>query len=161
MNWMVRIAAVVALLGLAGCIPQLMNKTQSQVPIVSGPATERQVESALQRYSGLLLAVDPTAVAQMYAPDGVWERQNGALHGREAIRDALASTGGIRVLSNEMTTAYLSYNGPAVVQTGNFKQSAKLPDGKIVNATGTFEATWVRSEQSDWWIRRMVTRRVK
>jgi len=161
MKWIARAAMAFALLGLAGCIPELMNKTPSQAPIAYGPATERQIEVALQRYSGMILAMDASAVADMYAPDGVWERQSGPLQGRDAIRGALASTGGVRVLSNEMTTAYLSYNGPAVVQTGDFKQSARLPDGKIVNAAGKFEATWVRSTQGDWWIRRMVTRPAK
>ena len=161
MKWIARAALAVALLGLAGCIPELMNKSQPEVPIAYGPATERQVEGALQRYSGKLLAMDAAAVADMYAPDGVWERQSGPLQGRDAIRGALASTGGVRVLSNEMTTAYLSYNGPAVVQTGDFKQSVRLPDGKIVNAAGKFEATWVRGDQGEWWIRRMVIRPAK
>jgi ketosteroid isomerase-like protein len=64
----------------------------------------------------------------------------------------------VRVLSNEMTTATLSYNGPAVIQTGEFNQSARLPDGRIVDAAGRFEATWVRGGNGEWWIRRMVTR---
>lgn len=102
--------------------------------------------------------MDASAVADMYAPDGVWERQSGPLRGRDAIRAALAETGGVRVLSNEMTTATFSYNGPAVVHTGEFKQTVQLPNGNALNANGSFEATWVRAENGDWWIRRMVTR---
>lgn len=152
-----RAVVAVALLALAGCIPELMYKSP-QAPIAYGPATERQIEGALQRYSGMIQAMDASAVAEMYASDGVWERQSGPLQGRDAIRSALASTNGVRVLSNEMTTSTLSYNGPAVIQTGEFKQSARLPDGKIVDAAGRFEATWVRGANGEWWIRRMVTR---
>src|SRR4029077_5924993 len=106
----------------------------------------------------LVQAMDANAVADMYAPDGVWERQSGPLQGRDAIRAALAANGGVRVISNEMTTAFISYNGPAVVQTGEFKQSVRLPDGRIVNAAGRFEATWVRGESGEWWLRRMIFR---
>jgi hypothetical protein len=77
---------------------------------------------------------------------------------RDAIRPALSTTGGVRVQSIEMTTSYISYNGPAVVHTGDFRQSAKLPNGKVVTAAGRFEATWIRGDGGQWWIKRMVTR---
>ena len=150
----------IVLLALGGCM-QPPWSTAPPAPLATGPATERELESALQNYSRMILAMNAPAVAEMYAPDGVWERQSGALRGREAIRGALAATGGVRVLSNEMTMSYLSYNGPAVIQTGEFRQSVKLPDGKIVDATGKFEATWARGANGEWWIRRMVTRPVK
>jgi len=94
----------------------------------------------------------------MYAPDGVWERQSGPVEGRDAIRRALSDLNGVQVIGADMTTSYMSYNPPAVVQTGDFSQTVKLPNGKIVNATGRFEATWMRSSDGSWWIRRMVTR---
>lgn len=158
MKWFVRAALLAALLAVSGCIPQLINQQQSEKPIAYGPATEKQIESALQRYSRLVSAMDASAVADMYAPDGVWERQSGPLQGRSAIRAALEANGGVRVVSNDMTTAFISYNGPAIVQTGDFRQSVRLPDGKIVNAAGKFEATWVKGENGDWWIRRMIFR---
>ena len=101
--------------------------------------------------------MDADGVAAMYTSDGVWERTSGPLRGRDAIRQSVAAAN-VRVVSNEMATTYLSYNGPAVVQTGEFKQSARLGDGKVVNASGRFEATWVRSSDGAWLIRRMVTR---
>ena len=75
-----------------------------------------------------------------------------------AIRQALANTNGVQVQAVEMTTSYMSYNGPAIVQTGDFSQTVKLPNGKVVTATGRFEATWIRSATGEWWIKRMVTR---
>jgi uncharacterized protein (TIGR02246 family) len=150
------VAAV--LLPLAACDQVFQRPPKVETPVAYGPETERQVENALQRYRSLVLAMDATAVSEMYAPDGVWERQSGPLTGREAIRQALANTGGVQVQSIEMTTSYISYNGPAVVHTGDFKQTAKLPNGKIVSAAGRFEATWIRSTGGEWWIKRMVTR---
>jgi len=157
MRTVARVLFPVVVLVLAACDPRAWRDEPPPTPIAYGPQTERQIEQALQRYSGLIVAMDANAIAEMYAPDGVWERQSGPLHGQDAIRQAVASSQA-RVLSNEMTTAYLSYNGPAVVQTGEFKQTARLPNGKVVEAAGRFEATWMRSPDGAWWLRRMVTR---
>ena len=56
-----------------------------------------------------------------------------------------------------MTTISLAYNGPAVIQTGSFQQSARI-NGKVANASGRFEATWVRGPHGEWFIQHMVTR---
>jgi len=149
--------ALVVLFAVAGCAPQFFQPAGPSAPIVHGPQTEVEIERALQRYSGLIAEMNAPAIAGMYTPDGVWERASGTLHGRDAIRQAVAASPA-RVLSNEMTTTYFSYNGPAVVQTGEFKQSARIPDGKVVNVQGRFEATWVRGPGNAWWIHRMVTR---
>jgi len=162
MRFVGRILAIVALLAVAGCAELLGDRrAPAPPPITYGPATERQVERALQRYSQLIVAMDADGVAAMYAPDGVWERPSGPLRGRRAIRDALAETGGVRVVSNEMRMSYLSYNGPAVVQSGDVTQTSRLPNGQVVSASGRFEATWVRGANGEWWIRRMVIQPAK
>ncbi len=149
----------ISLLQLAACEEVFIRRPQvAPPPVAYGPETERQIENALQHYTALVLAMDAAAVSEMYAPDGVMERQSGPLIGRDAIRQALANSGGVRVQSFEMTTSYISYNGPAVVHTGDFKQSARLPNGKVVSAAGRFEATWMRSGNGQWWIKRMLTR---
>lgn len=151
------VAVVVMAMTAAGCIPQLMEPPGPPPPIPYGAATERQVEKALQRYSAMIATMDAAGVASIYAPDGVWERQAGMIQGRDAIRNAVASLPA-RVLSNTMTTSSMSYNGPTVIQSGEFIQSARLPDGKVVAAQGRFEATWIRGPDGEWWIHRMVTR---
>lgn len=151
------VLVAVAALTAAGC--QMMEPYNNPPPpeqIAYGPATERQLQRALSRYSALMVQMDATAISEMYAPDGVWERQSGPLRGRDAIRAALISSGGVRVLSNEMIMANMSFMGPAVAQVGDFRQSSRLPDGKVVTATGRFEATWIRGPNGEWWIRRMV-----
>jgi uncharacterized protein (TIGR02246 family) len=151
------LAAVAAMMA-AACVPLKDIYNPEPPPIAYGPATERQVERALQRYSKLFAAMDGAGVAQMYTPDGVWERQAGPLYGRDAIRDAIMSTGGVRVLSYEMTTLNMSYMGPALSQTGEFKQALRLANGKTVNVDGRFEATWVQNSSGEWLVQRMVTR---
>jgi uncharacterized protein (TIGR02246 family) len=146
-----------AALTATACIP-LPQTYEQPPPIAVGPATERQIESALQRYASRIAAMDAPGVAAMYTPDGVWERQSGTLYGREAIRQAVASTGGVQVLSNEMIMHNLSYNGPALIQIGQFRQSLRLANGKTANVEGRFEATWVQASNGEWLVHRMVTR---
>jgi uncharacterized protein (TIGR02246 family) len=150
--------AVVAALTAAGCIPLPQIYDQPPPPISYGPQTERQVTRALQRYSARIAAMDAPGVAAMYTPDGVWERQSGPLYGREAIQNAVASTGGVRVLSNEMIMNHMSYNGPALLQVGEFRQTLRLANGKTANVEGRFEATWIQGPYGEWLIQRMVTR---
>lgn len=152
------IVAAVALVALVGCDAVFQRGGQGLTTIVQGPATEQAVEAAAQRYAGLLLAMDATGVSEMYATEGVWDRASGPLTGREAIRNALASANGVTVLAVDMKTAGITYNGPAVVQTGEIAQTVKLPNGRTTTSTARFEATWIRNPEGTWRIHRMVTR---
>ena len=155
---LVILALAVATLG--GCDQAFLRGSSpgTTAPIAYGPETERQIEKSMQRYGTLLLSMDAGAVSNMYAPDGIWERTSGPLTGRDAIRNALANSNGITVLAVDIKTSYISYNGPAVVQTGDIIQTVKLPNGKTVNSAARFEATWIRSSTGEWWIKRMSTR---
>jgi uncharacterized protein (TIGR02246 family) len=139
-----------------------MQEAARPADVTPGRATERQIEQAMDRYSSMLAMMDPDGLAAMYTPDGVMERQSGPpLRGRDEIRAFLsAPANNVRVLSNRMTTNSLAYNGPAVVQVGEFEQSARV-NGKVVNANGRFEATWVRGPRGDWYIKHMVTKRAR
>src|SRR6185369_21550 len=151
---------IMGLLVLAGCADDYGRRGPPPGAVLGGPsapnvpyghATEMQIERSMDRYSALLTAMDAEGLASMYTPDGVMERQSGGpLRGREEIRAFLASAGSnVRVLSNQMTTVSLAYNGPAVVQTGEFRQSVRA-NGKVINASGRFEATWVRGPHGEW-----------
>jgi uncharacterized protein (TIGR02246 family) len=150
--------AAIGLLALAACDASLLRGGQGLSPVAQSPETEQAVEAAAQRYAGLLLAMDATGVSEMYATEGVWDRASGPLSGREAIRNALASTNGVTVLAVDMKTARIAYNGPAVVQTGEIAQTVKLPNGRTTTSTARFEATWIRNPEGNWRIHRMVTR---
>ncbi len=158
MKTALKIISAAALLGIGACAPHMHEGPPGPPPAAYGPATENQIEQAKDRYAAYLLAVDADGVASMYAPDGVMERQSGGpLHGRDEIRAFLSSFANVKVLSVQMTTISFSYEGPAVVQTGEFRQTARA-NGKIVNAAGRFEATWIRGPHGDWFVRHMVTR---
>lgn len=151
--------AVVALtaLSLGACQEMLLGPAgpYNPAPVSYGPATERQVEAASQRFASLMAAQDANAIAGAYAPDGVWERQSGPLRGRDAIRSALQTNTGVRVLSFGMRTELMSYNGPVIVHSGEFEQTVQLPNGKTSTNIGKFEADWIKGPRGEWWIRRM------
>ena len=152
---MKRLVVLLAAISLAACEQMLLEKPYQPPPVAYGPTTERQVEAASQRFASLMAAQDATAISNAYAPEGVWERQSGPLRGRDAIRTALEANTGVHVTSFGMRTEYITYNGPAVVHTGEFTQSAQLPNGKAATNTGKFEATWIRGPRGEWWILRM------
>jgi uncharacterized protein (TIGR02246 family) len=153
-----KIFSMAVLLSVGACAPHLHEGPPGPPPAAYGPAAEHQIEQAKDRYSAYLLAMDADGVASMYAPDGVMERQSGGpLRGRDEIRAFLSSSSNVKVLSVQMTTISFSYDGPAVVQTGEFHQTARA-NGKVVNAAGRFEATWIRGPHGDWFVRHMATR---
>ncbi len=150
--------AAISLLVLVGCDASLLRSAPGLAPVVQGPETEQAIKSAAQRYAGLLLAMDATGVSEMYATEGVWDRASGPLTGRDAIRNALTNANGVTVLGVDMKTASITYNGPAVIQTGEIAQTVKLPNGRTTTSTARFEATWIRNPEGTWRIHRMVTR---
>jgi uncharacterized protein (TIGR02246 family) len=157
-----RAVCVGALLAVAACGPQHVRDAPGRWDtgsVTPGRSTEAAIEQAMDRYSSMLATMDAEGLSAMYTPDGVMERQSGPpLRGREAIRDYLSKPAGdVRVISNRMTTISLAYNGPAVVQDGEFEQSTRV-NGKVVNASGRFEATWVKGPHNVWYLQHMVTR---
>jgi uncharacterized protein (TIGR02246 family) len=157
----IRTSLVVAVLGLTACAPQHAYQgppPAGPAPVSPGRETEMQIERAMDRYSSMLATMDADGLSAMYTPDGVMERQSGPpLRGREEIQAFLRAPANVHVLSNQMVTNSLAYNGPMVVQAGEFHQSARV-NGKVVNASGRFEATWVRGPRGAWYISHMVTR---
>ncbi|MBI1212763.1 MAG: DUF4440 domain-containing protein [Alphaproteobacteria bacterium] len=158
-----RLACVGAVLAVAACAPEHAyygppGREPARADVKPERATEAAIERAMDHYSAMLAMMDADGVAAMYAPNGVMERQSGPpLRGREAIRAYLASPPvDVRVVSNRMTTISLSYNGPEVVQNGEFEQRARV-NGKMIHATGRFEVTWVRGPQGSWYIQHMAT----
>jgi ketosteroid isomerase-like protein len=55
----------------------------------------------------------------------------------------------------EMKGGSLQILGPSALQSGTFKQNVRLPDGKVVESQGTFEAEWDRQPDGSWLVSRM------
>jgi uncharacterized protein (TIGR02246 family) len=117
-----------------------------------------RIEAALRAYSAALLAMDADRIAAAYTPDGeLRDPGREPLKGPAAIRAFLASFTGVKVEEQEMRGVSLQIVGPSALQTGTFRQRARLADGKIVESKGTFEAEWERQPDGSWLISRMTT----
>jgi ketosteroid isomerase-like protein len=68
----------------------------------------------------------------------------------EAALQAWAKTEG-----KEMRGGSLQIFGPSALQNGTFKQKTRLPDGKVLETQGTFEAEWDRQPDGSWLVARM------
>lgn len=117
-----------------------------------------RIEAALKAYSASVLAMDADRIAASFTEDG--ELQNPGrepLRGPEAIKAFLKTFSGVTVEENELKGDSLQIVGPSALQTGTFRQKARLADGKVVETKGTFEAEWERQENGSWLIARMTT----
>ncbi len=136
-----------ALVALAGCGSFAIQED----------ATAR-IDAALKAYSTSVLAMDADRIAASYTEGGellIPGRE--PLKGREAIRTFLASLSGVTVEENELKSVSLQVVGPGALQTGTFRQRARLADGKVVETKGTFEAEWERQRDGSWRLARMTT----
>ena len=81
---------------------------------------------------------------------GSFAQQDDAPARIEAALQAWAKTEG-----KEMKGGSLQILGPSALQNGTFKQRVRLPDGKVVESQGTFEAEWDRQPDGSWIVSRM------
>jgi ketosteroid isomerase-like protein len=68
----------------------------------------------------------------------------------EAALQAYAKTEG-----KEMKGGSLQIFGTNALQNGTFRQKTRLPEGKVVETQGTFEAEWDRQPDGSWLVSRM------
>jgi ketosteroid isomerase-like protein len=90
------------------------------------------------------------AAAAALSGCGSFAQQDDAPARIEAALQAWAKTEG-----KEMKGGALQILGPSALQNGTFKQKVRLPDGKIVESQGTFEAEWDRQPDGTWLVSRM------
>ncbi|MEO8056394.1 MAG: hypothetical protein ABI768_14640 [Acidobacteriota bacterium] len=98
--------------------------------------------------TGKALAV--LAAAAALSGCGSMAEQEDAPARIEAALQAWAKTEG-----KEMKGGSLQILGPSALQNGTFKQKVRLPDGKVVESQGTFEAEWDRQSDGSWLVSRM------
>lgn len=80
-------------------------------------------------------------------------RIEAALKAYSARTRALDADG--QVEAYELRGVTLQLVGPSALQTGTFRQKARLADGRIAETNGTFEAEWERQPDGSWLLARM------
>jgi len=117
-----------------------------------------RVEARLQEYSARLLAMDPAAIAAMFAPEGemVNPRQP-PVHGRAAIEKFLAGYADYKLLANADVLEGTAIDGDTAQQTGTYHQTVRAPDGQKFETSGRIEVAWVRTPAGEWQIMQLET----
>lgn len=144
-----RVAALALGIAVAGCTAHVRP---------SGPALEDQLRQAMQQYSKLLIAMDSTAIAALFTPDGeIVVTGQEPVRGRDAIRKHLESFKDFQVQSDVVTTDTVAVHGEDGHITGHFQQKVRVPSGEVVDAHGAYTADWLHGPDGKWYIRSMST----
>ena len=124
------------------------------------PTPEDQIREAMRAYDRMVLAMDSNAIANLYVPGGE-ARHDGALiaQGPDAIRTFLATFDGkVKVESTQSTIESITTDHSTAIASGAFHQRVHtLPDQKVIEVSGRFEAQWVLLDDHRWHLKTMST----
>lgn len=159
---LVRGALLLSVAMLAAC-SQHPNGARSEPTSQSSPSPtsseEVRVNSALRRYSALVLAMDHSGIAALFAEDGEIANEGQApIRGRASIQGFLSAFSAYKVLENSTTPSITTVHGKTALQQGSYRQRVRTPQGGVVEVSGNFTAEWVRDSTGEWLIQRMGTR---
>lgn len=144
-------ALCLALSLLAGCVPRDPNAAARAATVDS-----LQVAARLQRYSYNVLNMDHAGIAEMFAHDGELRSEGQAtLVGPERIHEFLNGFLSYKVLAEQVTADSTEVRADSAWQIGTYRQRVRVPDGKLVEVSGSFEVKWGRDATGQWMIRNM------
>jgi uncharacterized protein (TIGR02246 family) len=117
-----------------------------------------EIDAMLQRYARRLMSMDNHGIAMMFEPDGmVLNAGEQPIHGRKAIERFLSGFSAYKVLGYTITPLRTVVAGNTATQVGTFWQRVRIPDGKVIEVRGRFDAEWGRDASGAWFLRRMGT----
>jgi uncharacterized protein (TIGR02246 family) len=145
-----KIRLAVSLVGLAFGFAELAFAQQTVDPKV-----DQQIRLLAAKYDEAINRRDASAVAALYAQDGVWVTHDGAFHGRQAIEKGYAQLDFKSwQIGNYFTTVdRMIQVGNEVHSTGRWSCVHKSWSGNPGNADGHYSWTIIR-EGDSWKIRK-------
>jgi len=126
--------------------------------VAAGASPEKEVRAALAHYATLVRTMDHAGIAAMFAADGeIVNPGQAPVRGPVAIEAFLRQFDAYKVLSETMHPARTTVSGERATQTGTYRQRVRVPDGRVMDVSGGFEADWIRDAGGAWRIRRLAT----
>jgi uncharacterized protein (TIGR02246 family) len=120
--------------------------------------TVREVRAATETYAARIAAMESGAIAASFTADGEMAVEGQPpVRGPEAIKKHLEGFSAYHVQSEMLTADAVQVDGATARVSGRFRQTVRVPDGKVVEARGSYRALWVRGADGAWRIRRMTT----
>jgi ketosteroid isomerase-like protein len=123
-----------------------------------GEASSAPPDPGVLRYASLVLAMDNSGQAALFAPDAELDSPGlQPVQGQQAMNELLSGLNGYRVIeSNDTPTGRTTQNDTSV-QEGTFRQRVSTPDGRVVEVNGRFRLEWIRDQAGEWLIHRIST----
>lgn len=141
--------------GTFGWLAGVVLMTQGTVAALS--PEQAAVVARLRLYDQLVHAQNVHALAALFAPDAEIQHETQTpTRGRAAIEALYASFADYQVLENSTTPESTVVQGLTATQKGRYHQRVKTPSGELVEASGRFQADWVKAA-GVWLIKRLFT----
>lgn len=118
----------------------------------------KEIELSMQKYDQLIQKMNEDSIAMLYAKDGDLGQM---AHGRDSIRNFLATFKNYKVLSQSSTTDSITIVGNSSIQIGKYRQVVITPDNDTVTVKGEYKANWIWATEQGWLIKKMETKPLK
>ena len=150
------VALAIVALSLAGCGFVVVHTAKKAYRELT--KDERDIGYALNRYRVLVTQGDFDKAAEMFDEGAELSHQGQSpVVGREAIRTFLSSFKGYKVIEYELEASSTSATGTKGKQEGTYHQKIVSPEGKAIEAGGSFQAEWNQQPGGAWLIHRLHT----
>lgn len=116
------------------------------------------VEKALEQYDRKILSMNADTISSMFTEDGTLGQEGGAsVSGRKNIKEYfIGFEGNVSILRNESVSESSESKGDTVYQKGTYQQKVVLR-ADTLEASGKFNAVWVKSENDGYLLSSMLT----
>ena len=119
---------------------------------------QAQVEAAFGRYCALMLAMDHTGIAAMFSADGeIVNAGQAPIRGPAMINAFLAGFSDYKVLAYVTSPPQTRVKGDYANLRTVYRETVRVPEGRVVEVAGHLEALWRRSPRGRWYVTRMAT----
>jgi len=117
-----------------------------------------EVDAALKHYSDLVLHMDDAGIAGLFAENGELKLTDHApIYGPSAVRGFLDTFKDTKVIAYRIHADTTSVRGDTAAQSGTYHEKTKSPNQQAVDASGHFDAVWVRATDGRWLIQQLMT----
>ena len=116
------------------------------------------VEATFQRYCALLRVMDHSAIAAMFSADGeIVNTGEAPVRGAAMINAYLAGFADYKILSYTTGPLVTNVDGDYARLQTVYHETVRIPDGRVITASGQLEALWRRSSKGRWYLTRVAT----
>lgn len=119
---------------------------------------EQQVNDELAAYRRAVFDMNVGAIVDEFAPSAsISHADQPPVIGKVAIGAFLSTFAGFHVSQYTLEADSTHVNGDDASQHGHYHEAVLTPDGKAVEVSGVFDATWKKLPDGHWRIMRMHT----